>query len=334
MVSVISTFQASNCPPGPLSNAMDLIPRIVMAMDTRYAPERDDGTAKSLSDYLDVRQSQNRGRLRQALINFYEEAKAGDLVVMPGPFDQRMVHVGEFTSDSIIYVDYYKSSATQQVPARSIKWLNKIRENKVSSSLSEALRNQHPFTLIERSRFVEVMSIAYSSFIYGDRHVSTILNGDEFLDTDAAFISQVSKLAGAACLAADNQLEGLGDELLSVFLRPLPTHYTCSQESDIHSEGFTRLIGSTMTPIVTSALISVFITLSSLNTPEAIAQEIGNIQFVNSAGNIDHQCLPRVSELASRVLSTLNIDETMKMCEAAREAAERAKIRPSAKVAR
>ena len=78
--------------------------------------------------------------------------------------------------------------------------LNDVSENMVSLALSQTLRHEHPFTLLERSRFIETFALFYGSFVFDDRHVSTIYNDSSvFLDADAALLGAISRLSAAAC---------------------------------------------------------------------------------------------------------------------------------------
>lgn len=189
-------FPGLTLPTGkPLDKVANLIPLIALsaAYKERLPSEPD---AKNIvlreKDFANAKHTQSRGRLRQALINFYQTAKSGDLVVLPEPLYTRDVWIGEFVGSTVRYSPYYRRPFDVTVPSRKIRWLSKVKENSLSPILSEALRHQHPFTLVERSRFLEIMSLAYSSFIFKDHHVATIYNGDDFLNTDSSFIGNLA----------------------------------------------------------------------------------------------------------------------------------------------
>jgi hypothetical protein len=275
------------------------------------------------------RNRRERARLRNAAVAFYSEAKAGDLVIMPEPVVKRAVFVGVIIDDKITYSRYHNSRERITVPARNIRWLESVKENSLSSELSETLRQTHPFTLVERSRFIEVMSIAYSSFVFQGAHVATVYNGDDFLDADSAYLGVLSKLAAAACWSIDNAKEGLGHELIDVVIGSQSPEYTCSQVSAIHSPGFTRLISGTMVSIAVAALVVAFAELSQLN-PAEIERGINATDVVNTLAVDDPYCAPKVSDISKRVLLTIGVANTIKMCDSARIAAERARLRSSA----
>jgi hypothetical protein len=237
-----------------LSNDEELFNRIAFSSAVRdklIKGERDDIDDIRLENFTNSRHTERRGRFRQAIINFYEEAKAGDLVVLPEPIYMSRVWVGEFTDNKITTGYCINKYGKTEIPARRLRWIGGYKENTVSSRLSEALRNQHPFTLLEKSVFIEVFSLAFSSFIYEGRHVSTIFNGDDFLDSDSSLLGIVSRLASHSCYQIENgiALEKGARDILALIISSPPIEYTCTQESDIHSEGFTRYISGTVTPL-------------------------------------------------------------------------------------
>jgi hypothetical protein len=225
-------FPGLQLPEGPLSKAGDLIPRLTLALSVKAGVESE----LKLEDFLDARITQNRGRLRQAIINLYEGAKQHDLVILPTPMSQRVVWIGEIVSNKVEYHQYYRSTIDAKVPCRQIKWIKNVRENTLSSPLSESLRQQHPFTLIENSTFPEVFSIAYTSFVYNNMYSSSVFNGDDFLDADSAFLGTITKLSAAACEATDNNRDGLKIDILDTILSPQYSLYVYADKR--HSLGW------------------------------------------------------------------------------------------------
>src|SRR5438874_9633482 len=120
------------------------------------------------------------------------------------------VWVGQFTTNTVVNGHYYRRYGRTPIPARAIDWLANFPENMISTALSQSLRHQHPFTLLERSLFVETFSLVHGSFVYGDRHVSTIYNDrSDFLDSDAALLGAISRLSAAASRSVDLGLPDL-----------------------------------------------------------------------------------------------------------------------------
>lgn len=139
-------------------------------------------------------------RLLQAIVNFYQEAKQGDYVIVPSSLSNRRVFLGRFASNRILS-EHYKYG-DHAIPARQIHWASSVDEGKLSTPLSVSLRHQHPFSLVERSRFIEVFALVDGSYRFGDRTVATVYNSeDDFLDADSALMGVIAKLSAAACTA-------------------------------------------------------------------------------------------------------------------------------------
>ncbi len=327
-------FPGIRLPEKDIKSSKDLIKLIAMSSKyktTLRSEEDGQNIELTFSDFEDAKHTNNRNRLKQALINFYQEAKAGDLVIMPEPSANRMVWIGEFLDNAVVYESYPTKVRNVYVPSRRVKWIKNVRENTLSYPLTEALRNQHAFTLIEKSKFIEVMSIAYSSFIFNEQHVSTIYNGDDFLDSDSAFLGTVSKLVSAAYEAAEKKENGLGRSIIDILLSSTPTEFTCAQESDIHSAGFTRLISATPVAIAIAVTVVALFALSGCKDENEYTKQIPELTLINGASHSDAVCNAKVSDVVKRILETMPIDQITKLCNNGRLSEERAKLRSSAK---
>jgi hypothetical protein len=325
-------FPGLELPKGKLSQAKDLVARIARSEKIAEALRAEARGVKAKKPSTKTpRSTKKRGRNGQAVVNFYEVAKAGDFVVLPEPVFLSNVWIGRFTSPAVVESFAARYGSTP-IPSRQIEWLGKYPENSVSTALSQSLRNQHPFTLLEKSAHLEVFSLAYGSFVHGDHHAATVYNDrDDFLDSDAALLGVISRLAAAACRSLDEGQDRLfAAGLLDVLVRNPPIEYTCSQEADIHSPGFTRYISGAIVALVIAAVAGGLIGLSQHSTKATLADDLAKLTFVNTGSNADPQCTARVSEASKRVLLALGIDRTWALCEAARNAKNRAGMRSSA----
>ncbi|WP_182179367.1 hypothetical protein [Methylobacterium radiotolerans] len=279
------------------------------------------------------RWSERRTRDKNSLINLFEEARKGDLVVLPEQKWMGKIWIGQLKSNRVVYSRSPKRYGEYQIPAREIAWSRGFPERMVSRALSDSLRQVHPFALVEQSLYFELFSLYFDSYVFKDRNASTIFNGEEFLDADASLLSNITKIAAAACIAIDYEDDGrspLYEDLLGTILTNPPIEYTCSQESDIHSEGFTRLTSARLVPLVTSSLLASLILLSGCKDKKEMKSELGKIEYVNSSPYSDPACNARVSRASALALSFIGIDKTWEICKSARESAAR-DIRPSAR---
>lgn len=321
--------------PGKPAEATDLIPRIARSQAVRdafhkHGSDFHPNTIK-LSDHTSARRTKYRALLRQALLNLMVEAKGGDYVVLPEPIFRANIHVGRIRGEATHGYYAYRYGKTA-IPARHITWLASVPENSVSVALSNSLRHQHPFSLLEKNLYVEIFSLAHGSFVYGDRHASTIYNTEsDFLDADAAFLGAISRLAAAACRAVDEGKSTLdASDLVDVLLRTPPIEYTCTQAADIHSAGFNRYVSGTVVSLVIAALTATFIGFGEKSSKGQLPSDINTFVVMNSAQGADPQCTARVSKASAMVLSALGIDKTWSLCEAARAAQRRAGLKSSA----
>lgn len=327
-------FPGITLPPGDLEASDSLIPLIAMSDAIRaayFAREISSAIKFDIEDFKDSRRTKNRGRLRQAIINFYKEAKAGDIVILPENLSRKIVWIGEFIDNEVVNMPYDGVNDAMTVPCRRINWIKEVRENHLSTKLSDSLRHQQAFSLIEKDRYIEVMSLAYEAFVFNGMHVATIYNGEEFLDEDAALISSLTRISAAFCKADDEGIQKTEFDLFDIIFSPNDIAYTCNQESDIHSEGFTRLIGGAIVPVVAATLLASYIEISKLQSKQEIMTAISQIEVINTSPFSDPQCAPRVKKITKQILSAANIDKTIKMCDLARKAESR-DIKSSAKV--
>lgn len=323
-------------PAGKLSEVNDLVPRVAYSNSVRDRLYEHGSTAEIANynheTYADARRSQARTRLANGLTAFLETARKGDLIVLPEPIQMSRVWVGRFRDDQRRIGLFPRRYGHTPIPGRSVEWLTSVAENTVSTALSQSLRHQHPFSLVEKSLQVEVLSLAFGSFVFGDRHVSTIYNdGEDFLDADAALLGTLGRLAAAASKAVDNGSVLNTADLLDILLRNPPIEYTCTQETDIHSPGFMRYIAGSTVPLVFAALVASLLFLSGCSNKQEMEATIQTIEYVNASDSSDPQCTARVSAASKQALAVLGTDRTWQLCEAARAARNRAKLRSTAK---
>ncbi len=323
-------------PEGPLSEAKDLAKRIRVAEITldRIAS---DGKEKehfiSQDDIEKVRVGRKRQRNQQAMINLFDHAEMGDIVIMPEPLIRGRVQIGVFDDNSKTHLvakmpKYYGATA---VPARRVKWLREVDENKLSSRLSSSLRHQHPFSLIENSLFLEIFSLTFDSYVFRDHYSSVIFNTkDDYTDREASLIGVISSLAANFSQAVDEKDEDqIG--ILSAILSQASMEYHCSQAADIHSPGFNRFTSSKHTALVIAAVIAALSLLSSCDSPQQVEAKVPQIEYVNSSAEINDACTGLVSKTAKRIIQGMGSDNLFKLCQAMKDAETRAGLESSAK---
>lgn len=323
-------------PKGSLSDSPDLLARVVAAQKFAAAVPRKSNIGVEDFNWRKFRHAKATkvsGRLRQAVINFFEVARKGDLIIVPSSLSVGLLRVGEITSKRLHSVEGFhkRRYGAVPIPARRIKWIGSIRESQVSPALSESLRHQHPFSLVEKSLFAEVFAVAYSCFVYGDRHSAVIFNKkNDYLDKDAAFLALISKMAAVYCRVAKEGIEPPSRQAtaIALLLNEVPVEYTCSQIIDIHSPGFNRFLSGMPTPLIIAASLGVLVALASSVLPASAEEALSQVEVVNTAAPPDDECTYLVSEATMRLLKAMPIDELRQACEAMRDARGRAGLEP------
>jgi hypothetical protein len=164
-------------PEAGIQSSPELFGRMMAAIHTKERVQADGVDVAPLTnwrDFVSSKRTKSRGRLESAIINFYSAAKQGDYIVVPSTLQNRRVYLGRISSAKIAPHAYIYGN--HRVQARPIQWVADIDENKLSSELSGSLRQQHPFSLVGQSRFIEVFALANSSYSYGEHYVATIHN--------------------------------------------------------------------------------------------------------------------------------------------------------------
>jgi len=322
-------------PEGKFEDAKDLVARVAQSQHIRDFLWSQGPEAKPrvpLAEFARSRATQGRTRIANAASNFFEEAKKGDFVVLPEPTFLSTIWVGRFADNRTVKAFFPRRYGKTAVPARNIRWLGSYPENTISTPLSRALRHQHPFTLLEKSLHLEVFALAYGSFVYKDHFAATVYNDKrDFLDADGALLGAISRLSAAALRSMDNGEDGISDaDLADILLRNPPIEYTCTQQVDIHSPGFTRYTAATAVALVISAVAAGLIGLAEHSSADNIAEDLPKMVVTNTASDADPLCTAMVSEASARIVKALGTDRTWALCKDAREAQHRAGLRSSA----
>ncbi|WP_292578231.1 hypothetical protein, partial [Mesorhizobium sp.] len=155
-------------PEGKLTPSAELLARTLASGKVKelvLAQEHEAARAVDWRTFIKSRRTSPRMRLVSAVINFYQEAKQGDYIIVPSSLANRRVHLGLIVSNEISWTNYRYGE--NSIPTRQIKWVGSIDEGKISASLSVSLRHQHAFSLVERSHFIEVFALVNGTYTYG-----------------------------------------------------------------------------------------------------------------------------------------------------------------------
>lgn len=322
-------------PDTPLSETDDL-PKRIRRSEIVIEKIRQDGRdaipVVTANDLRNFRVGTKRQRNQQAVINFYQMAAPGDLIITPDRLSQGRVWIGEFAGRArrIIDVKIPDAYGDTRIPARRVNWFGHFPENKISTMLSKALRHEHPFSLIERNLFLEVFSLAFSSYVFLDHHSATIYNTkNDYLDLETSLLGLVSSMAATMSEKVENGEDDGFDPIDAIF-EGASIEFHCSIASDIHSEGFSRFTGSKFTPLVIAAFIAALSLLGGCDSKESVDAQRHDIEIVNSSAPPGDACTASVSETTLTMLQAMDIDRLWKTCQNMKDAERRAGLKSSA----
>ncbi len=279
------------------------------------------------------RRTKARGRLRQAVINFYENAKAGDLIVVPSTLSEGIIRIGKFEHPPARRLQgrVKERYGNTTIPARRIEWLASVSEHQVSQPLRESLRNQHPFSIIENSLYAEVLSFSYKNFIFGEQFSALIHNNkDDYTDRETALLGMISKLSAAFSEDVENGIPApQSTSALDKFFLDSSVEFSCSHSSDIHSKGFNWFRGARQTAFVMVLTLGALAALHEYSNSADILQDAGNVSYIIELPDQNDPCIPNITDATKRLISSFEPEQLWEMCKRAKEAQDRAGLSPS-----
>lgn len=286
------------------------------------------------AELKDFRVGKKRQRHIQAVLNFYHHAAPGDLIVIPDRLSEGQVMIGRFAGRNrrATYTNVPKIYGETEIPARRVDWYGFFPENKLSTPLSRSLRNEYPFSLLEKSLFLEVFSLAFNSYVFGEHHSATIFNEkDDFLDLETALLGIVSRIAARVTEAVDKD-DTENVDIWAALFEAASIEYHCSIASDVHSIGFNRFTASKITPLVIAAFIAALSVLGECHSKAEAEALRGTIEIVNSSAKPNDPCTADVSRTAHLMLDEMDMDKVWKLCHTMKDAERRAGLKSSAHV--
>lgn len=321
---------------GKLSNDPDLLARIlgskeIMKNKLEHGPAHQHSL--DFNAFKNARKTSTRGRLRQAVINFYEMASQGDLVIVPSTLSDGVIRIGQFTHAPTRHSNgqYQSRYGETEIPARQVKWLAKISEHQVSHKLRKSLRTQHSFSLVERSLFSEILSFSFKNYIYGEEFSSLILNTkDDYTDRETSLLGIISQLA--AIFSEEVEKGNNPDPSIRAFTKffqDSSVEYSCFHSSDIHSEGYNWFRGAKQTAFVIALTLGTLTALHAYSNSNDVVTDLNNVKISIDLPEASDPCVPSISDATKRLLSSFDPEELWEMCKRANEASERAGLEPA-----
>ena len=242
-----------------------------------------DNPSRVAKDYAVTNPSPNPPKLLHAVVDLYGEAKAGDLILVPGPGYNSTVYIGEFKGefdkddkvDSIRYVG-------EKIPARSVTWLPvALAKRQFNSRLIKLMQNRQAIIQVhtEEDRR-EIYNIAYGDYVWKESSGNLIRVTKDEID-----LNDLNKAVDLTNYFASQYIalkKGELDKFVKLeFNEAIEKYYDKSYfgnvSVEVHSPGF---FARKMKSAALAGYVSAMLALSATGIP---AGEATDIQVVNSA---------------------------------------------------
>ncbi len=243
----------------------------------------DDEPSRDVSDYEVKNASNSAPKLLHAVVDLYAEAKAGDLILVPGPGYNSTVYIGEFKggfdpkvkAQSIRYVG-------ESIPARSVAWLPMaMAKRQFNNRLVRLMQNRQAIIQVtQEADRREIYSIAYGDYVWKESSGNLIrVTKDEIDLNDLNKAVDLTNYFASQYLALKKgELEKfLALEFNDAIDQYYDKAYFGNVSVEVHSPGFfSRKMKSAMMAGYVSAMLA-------LSGAGVTAQEAVDTKVVNSA---------------------------------------------------
>lgn len=262
--------------------------RQIRAWRNRNSPEAD-APSRNLDDYKAGGQIESL-RFLNEVEDLYADAKAGDLIIIPGKGYGRTVFFGEFLNDFdpdfVVYPPRYKGEA---VPARKVHWIKQgVAKGDLSNKLIKLLQNRQAIIRVSAPDMRhEVYERAYGDYVWGETSGNLVKVSAD--DVDLRDLTKAADLTNyfAAQFIALRKGE-LAAFLDLPFEEAIESYYDKSYfggvSVEIHSPGF---FGRPMRNAAMAGYVSVMLALSASGIS---AQDGADLIVQNSVNSIVSIC--------------------------------------------
>jgi hypothetical protein len=247
------------------------------------------------------------------VVGLFGEASKGDIIVIPSQIHKRQVWVGEFVEDAnvrrILRIDRY---GTDPIQARLVKWLGPIDELRLPLSLSDALRNQNPFSLLARRYHEKIFEEAYGTYYNADHFSSRLVTESaDFTSDDNFDFSLINKLISKLCadIDAGSDQEAIGSLSALLFSGAVPPEYQATISCNINSPGLIDLKAGTIVPLILAVMLSLLQAADAAQKPSP-----KEVSVINSLETGDGECLPEINQKVRAQLERMGYDVWQAAC--------------------
>ncbi|TLX12291.1 hypothetical protein [Rhizobium sp. MHM7A] len=291
------------------------------------SPER--VPSNNLNEYDNAADDPSTGQLLRVLKFYLDDARAGDLVVVPPQNFGGKVHIGEFEHGPAgAFPAVVQRYPGDPIVVRRVKWIGTLDKVDMPVRMIEAFRKPTPLLLVPQSERAAFYNAAYKNYYTDHRFSSTFdVTSAEFDTTSGSVIPAFFNFVAANTREVDRATGVIHAFGAGAFLNL--AEYAPHLAIDIQSPGTLSLVSSYITPLVASALLALALTVGPAASTEAV---LGNLQVSNSAATGDDACIVPVREQVVTHLRLLGYDKWAEACSLLKEAADKTGLQSEATV--
>lgn len=298
--------------------APELLEKIVLSRKLRHWHLTGRDAAKepsrTLGKYSNYKWTRNRAAYRASLIGLFGEAKAGDLVVVPGPGYWSNVLIGELIEppNKKFSIELSSRYPNEKIPARRVRWRAQKRKGHFSEELIKRLQLPNPVVILERSLRSEIYDLAFGAYTLGELFSSRLEVGTfEFTTLDDFWTQRLLTYLSAMLATMNNAnaekfFESDFEEALKL---AFDESWIAEAAININSPGSIRLYSQKIAPLFIAAILA----LTSLPPDHVFGAEINTINSENKFSATD-KCDAKIDEAVRQAINMMGYTQWQKLC--------------------
>lgn len=273
---------------------------------------------REIEPYLEYENDRSIAQLYRIMKGYFQEAKKGDLVVVPSRTFGSDALIGELTTEpeQLFATRLPALYGNEQLFGRKVRWIGRIRKGKMSPYMLDLFSKPNAFVLVPKAERLAIYREAYGSYILPNEFRASFNTNDaEFTTTDDLYIQSFFNF-----VAANSRRIGNGDELIGIKAAAFEKlgEYRLELQSNINSPGFLNLISTKASPLVAQALLLLALSVG----PEAVAAAETGTLFIGNSLDPDGDCTVAVREEVYEHLKLLGVNKWSEACDIIRDAAD------------
>jgi hypothetical protein len=299
----------------PIDEQEHVIAQLHRARRLRAFRGSDEGAppSRNIEDYTDYVDSRSVSQLYRILKGFFEEAKKGDIVVVPPMAFSKDTLIGEIISEptELIAVRGSPTHPGEQLYGRSVKWLGRITKGKMSPYMLDLISKPNAFVTIRTEERLAIYREAYGSYILpGQYRARFNVSDPEFTTTDDLYIQ-----AFFSFVAANSKRIRNGEEVVGLHKAAFEQLGADAFElqSNVNSPGFLNLIASNLGPLVATGLFALAVTIG----PAAYAEAMNGTILIGNSLDANDPCTVEIHEEVLQHIRLLGLKNWSDACEIA-----------------